>query len=126
MLYHYQVGIPRHIRLPRCVVALKYSNHALRECKRDRVAYDELPVLNTIDLGLCQVIEVEVNHGTIDKWVIRLPIDGRDDLVLAVVPMGPDLRWYVKTCWSNAASDSHLTLDRSKYDAPVEQEFFFV
>jgi hypothetical protein len=125
MLYHYQVGIPAHIKLPRHVVPLLYSNHALREAKSDKVAHYNLPILKTIDLEDCQVIEVEVVNDEAIKWVVRKPLDGLNDYVLVLVPMPGNLRWYVKTVWVNTVEDGHSTLDASRYDKPVEREYFF-
>ena len=125
MLYHFQVGIPRHITLPRRVVPLLYSNHALREAKSDRVAHYNLPIYKTIDLADCQVIEVEVVNDEPVKWVVRKALDTCNDYVLVLVPMPAGLKWGVKTVWVNELNDQHATLDTGRYQQPVEREYFF-
>ena len=51
--------------------------------------------------------------GRVAKVVVRAELDDVNDVVLVLIP-GPR-EWRVKTVWLNNRTDSHKTLDRSRY-----------
>ena len=58
-----------------------------------------------------EIVELEATDGKVTKVVARRPIrDTKWSLVLVIQADGT-----VKTCWANLTSDTHRTLDQSKY-----------
>lgn len=60
-----------------------------------------------------RVVEVEVIDGKVSKWVVRIELDAKRDLVLVTLPDG-----FVKTVWTNDANEHHATLNRRRYTHP--------
>lgn len=111
-LYHAEVGLPERYRHPACRVVLQYSLHALREARRDRYGMLDLP--DYVNLANYETVEVEITRERVSKIVVRGPMDDERDLVLVIIPKAGK-PWFVKTVWVNLKSDSHKTLDRSRY-----------
>lgn len=110
-LYHSDIRLPQGFRLPNRIVALRWTRHALNACEDDR--YGEIPCVPALDLATCRTVEVEVFGKRVNKVVVRTELDDEADMVLVLIP-GP-AEWTVKTVWINLKSDTHRTLDRSKY-----------
>jgi hypothetical protein len=108
VLYHAAIGLPKWFKAPTGVVAPRYGDHARFEAQVDRYGKIELP--KTIDLSKFKVIEVGVDNGKVAKVLFRGPLDATRDLCIVLAANG-----YVKTVWVNLRSDTHRTLDRSKY-----------
>jgi hypothetical protein len=93
-------------------IPLTFSKHAV-----DRVtdkSIDSRLVPRVIsDTSRTVVIETETedNGVTIVKQLIRHPYDAQNDLVIAVKRDG-----FVKTMWLNKKTDTHRTLDKTKYE----------
>lgn len=111
-LYHAEVGLPERYRHPACRVVIQYSQHALREARRDRYGMMELP--DFVDLSTYRTVEVEVTSGRVSKLVVRGALDEYRDIVFVLIPKAGK-PWFVKTVWVNLNSDTHRTLDRSRY-----------
>lgn len=111
-LYHKDIRLPEGFRLPCRVVTLEYSRHAQRAADDDR--YGMIPVLPILNLGLCEVIEVEIAGRRVEKMVLRTGLDAHNDVVVVVIPKTPN-HYFVKTVWINEKNDDHKTLDRSRY-----------
>lgn len=104
--YHKDIGLPHSYMLPKGLV-LRYAGHALdRSREKGIILPQRMP-------DKFEVIEVTMLKRRVTKWVVRFPASPVDDAVLAVLPDGT-----VKTAWINAKTDTHGTLDRSKYAAP--------
>lgn len=106
MLYHRDVGFPKDLSdgiTPD--TKLTYTRHALRAAEDERLGRLPQRVPEHFD-----VIEVEVVNKRVTKSVIRFRFTLKDDLVLVVLPDG-----VVKTVWVNAHTDSHRTLNTSRY-----------
>lgn len=115
MLYHFQLGIPSHIKeqLPEYLIRLRYSEHAKRAANDDRfqIAY-YLPA--TINPSRAKLIEVETDsEGIITKVVYRIALDSNLHLCLAIAHNGDS--WTVKTVWGQNALDNHSTLNKGRY-----------
>lgn len=107
-LYHRDIGFPCTVILPRGVFRLRYTQHALRECNRDRYGAFEPP--DTLDVTAGTPIEIELCNGRVVKAVYRAQFDDEFDVVLVINPDG-----LVRTAWLNRRDDHHRTLDRAKY-----------
>jgi len=113
-------GIPELLkvevaRLALANLPLHYTRHALSESLHDR--YGVLPAASfprTFNIhDSCELVEVESVDGSPDKFVVRKPVDARRSLVLVILRNGT-----VKTLWTNLNTDTHKTLDKSKFDRP--------
>lgn len=117
-LFHRDVWFPARItRQLSCLSGVRplvYSQHALRECRKDK--YGNIPVLSELDLSKFEVFEVEEDKKKIVKFVGRFPLDETRSLVLSCIPRDGHL--FVKTCWINLNSDNHHTLRRELYANP--------
>jgi hypothetical protein len=111
MLYHAEIGLPKWFKAPTATVTPRYGNHARFEAQVDR--YGKITLPRTIDLSKMQVIEVEVLEGRVTKILFRGTLDATRDLCIVLTA---DM--YVKTCWINLKSDTHKTLNKSKYNRP--------
>jgi len=111
-LYHFEIGLPKGFRLPDYVVALVWTRHAQQASRNDR--YRDIPQWKALNLASCETIEVEVTNKRVDKVVVRTSLDSTNDVVYVLIPKGSQ-PWVVKTVWINRQSDTHKTLDRSKY-----------
>lgn len=110
MKYHFEVGIPAHLKTKWGVIPLTYSQHAKREARGDRYLPIRLPA--KLDTNAAKVIEVETEGDVVTKVLYRVPYDTEHDLVLAVMPR----QRFVRTVWLNRKSDTHKTLKREEYD----------
>lgn len=90
--------------------ALTYTVHAHREACRDGVQHC-LP--NSIPATF-SLVEVETLEGKPFKWVVRFPLNGQLDMVMALTS-----DYIVKTVWVNRRNDAHATLNVHKYDRPT-------
>lgn len=114
MLYHVKFGFPKKLRLPAARVILNYTNHARAAAVGDR--YGNLTQLlpATLDPTTAQTVEVETENGVVVKVVYRIATGTDLDLVLAV-GYAPGRINYVRTVWANLASDTHTTLNPTRY-----------
>lgn len=112
MLYHKQLGLPSSIgEIVGKTYYCHFTKHALRACLNDRYGTIVPPRAFTVELD--SIVEIETGEHGIEKVVVRLPYKGGFDLVIAFIP--DDHFAEVKTCWLNAKSDAHETLDETKY-----------
>lgn len=113
MLYHFQLGFPETLKIKeQYTFNLTYSKHALRAAKTDRYGGMRLP--ESVVIPRDSIIEVESQDGLeVDKIVFRIPYPLKDDLDLCIVVIPS--KQFVKTVWFNKNTDTHPTLDRSKY-----------
>lgn len=108
-LYHADIGLPAGFRAPQDRVRLEWTRHADAE-RTDR--YGDIPRVATLPLSMFKVVEVGVEGNRVAKLVVRGHLDKSRDAVFVLIP-GKTYR--VKTVWINLRSDSHSTLDRSRY-----------
>lgn len=110
-LYHTEIGLPKWFTAPACTVSPRYGDHARFEAQVDRYGKIQLP--KTIDLSKFKVIEVGAEGQRVTKILFRGSLDAKRDLCIVLQPDG-----YAKTVWVNLKSDTHRTLDRSRYNVP--------
>lgn len=108
-LYHTDIFIPTDLKLPKGTIFLNYSRHAKRAAISDR--YGHIPLPDAINLSDYKVIEVEVIEDEVTKVLYRGQLDEERDLCIVLIPSSS----FVKTVWVNLRSDTHRTLDTSKY-----------
>lgn len=108
--YHADIGIPADVLGPEGGSALFYTLHAIRAAKHDGCA-DKLPA--TLPLSY-QLVEVETLAGKPVKWVVRIALDATRDLCLVV-----HYNYQVRTVWTNATTDTHATLNRTRYESII-------
>lgn len=110
-LYHSQIGIPESVKaqLPQGKLEVRYSFHAQESRFSDRYGY--IPEIKIIDTEAAKVIEVETEMGRVEKVVYRTSLDDKLDICIVVLVN----KHLVKTTWINRKSDTHKTLDASKY-----------
>lgn len=109
-------GIPTGLalRVAGAQLPLRYSAHALREAINDR--YGVLPACafpQTFQGAVWSLVEAETFNGILSKFVVRRVVDARRSLVLVIQVDGT-----VKTLWTNLNTDTHSTLDKSKFATP--------
>jgi hypothetical protein len=110
-LFHKDIGIPPPVSSgPQVGLRLTYRGHPI-----DRATQKEIGNLPQSVPANYTLIEVESSRGVPVKWVIRVPYDNADDLVIVLLPTG-----IVKTVWKNHRNDVHRTLNRSIYTMPVQ------
>ena len=111
-LYHSEVFMPEEFKTPVFRGVLRYGPHSLKEATTDR--YGEIPLPIEFHPEGARLIESEVRvigiNARVIKQLWRKPLDETRDLVMAITDSG-----YVKTVWVNLRSDTHRTLNRSRY-----------
>ncbi len=107
-LFHTTLGIPATLLRPDHGRGLTYGVHALDKAQQLSVE-DQLPQF----LSTHTLIELEVTYGRVSKWVVRVRLDATCDLCLAITDT-----YFVKTVWVNNRTDTHTTLNRSRYTSP--------
>lgn len=110
-LYHSSIRLPAGFVAPTGKVELRWTNHAKSECTKDR--YAVIPQFKALTLKRFAVIEVGMTDGNVSKIVFRGRLDDTNDVVIVLIPGSRE--WTVKTVWINRRTDSHKTLDASKY-----------
>lgn len=110
VLYHKDVFAPASVFRSPGVTRVRYGHHAVAAAESDRYGNLSRHLRPYVDMDEAEIVEVEVTNGEISKRVIRVPVE--DDLVLVLVINADG---FVKTVWGNRASDTHKTLDRSKF-----------
>lgn len=110
-LYHREIGFPAWFKAPTATVTPNYGTHARKEAFEDRYGHIALPA--TMDLSKYTVIEMEADGAKVVKILFRGALDARRDICVAMMANG-----FVKTVWVNLRTDTHRTLDRSKYVKP--------
>jgi hypothetical protein len=123
-LFHAEIGLPEKVLAGWLgkVYRLQYSKHAMGGILADRYGIPKA-MPKTLRLLRSQIFEVEVTAGAVSKFAVRIPAGAECftgprsglDLILVFVPDYDDTL-LVKTCWFNESTDSHATLDRSKYE----------
>lgn len=112
-LYHKDIRLPANFRgLPAASVDLKWTRHATEARSNDRYGY--VPAWERINLREAEVIEVDISSGILVHLLLRMPYDGRKDILMAVKPIARR-PWVVKTVWLNTVKDKHKTLNKSRY-----------
>jgi hypothetical protein len=113
-LYHKAVFWPRgkFAGLQGRVLALRYTAHATAAALNDRYGVIQLP--DSVMFDERNAVEMECVGKAVTKVVVRQPYDNEHDIVLAMIPTGPEFT--VKTVWLNRRDDQHFTLNRNAYE----------
>lgn len=111
-LWHSSIRLPDGFVAPTERVMLKWSQHADSERTADR--FGDIPQLKSLTLKRFSVIEVGTVGGRVFKILFRGTLSDGKDLCIVLVPNGTR-PWQVKTAWINKTTDTHKTLDHSKY-----------
>lgn len=114
-LYHTEIGLPEGFQKPVGRVRVSYGKHARKEAFQDRYGVIKLP--SFINLRRFRVIEVGMTEGKVSKILFRGTLDETRDLCIVLMPTSMEGVWFAKTCWTNITSDSHRTLDTSRYQS---------
>lgn len=113
-LYHYQIGFPATLTIPRFreCISLSYTRHAKQAARDELIDLSILP--RSTVLSRTKIIEVETDkNGDCRKLVCRMPFNRLWDIVLVLLMDGT-----VKTLWLNSVADNHPTLNHSRYTRP--------
>ena len=112
MLFHREVYLPpASQKLVGQKFPLNYSYHAMLACVRDNYGPVEKPPFE-VTITTENLIELEADEeGNLIKVVVRQTYDERRDISFAFFLSDG----YVKSVWTNLATDKHSTLDKSKY-----------
>ncbi len=111
LLFHKDVFIPEFAKKPLHEGEVRYARHALHVSGgTEAIQAIELP--REFDAKKATLIEAEVNPltGDVEKQVWRQPLDEQWDLCFPMMPGG-----FIKTVWLNARTDTHATLNRTKF-----------
>ncbi len=120
-VWHRDIGFPGWFNAkPTGVIPIKWTDHALEAAANDR--YVQLTVVPTqIDLSTFEVIEMRTDqerpHHPVGL-VLRKPWAHGLDSVLALRWHHVTGSWRVTTVWFNMTTDTHGTLDASRYERP--------
>lgn len=106
-LYHTDVYLPFQLNL-KGVLRPYYTAHARQAAASDR--YGTIILRDTLNLDSLKIVEVEIRAGRAVKIVGRMPYNNWLDITIVITAAG-----IVKTVWLNKKSDTHRTLDCSKY-----------
>jgi mannose-1-phosphate guanylyltransferase len=79
---------------------------------RERAAAKDFAIPDSLAVLAGMVVELEKEHATLTKLVVREALDARRDRVLVLIPA--DNAWLVVTAWTNATTDTHRTLDKRR------------
>jgi hypothetical protein len=114
VLYHKDIGFPSDVNIPtKGKFTLNYGNHARVESYRDRYGTIDLPP--TISLEDCDIIEIGVSENRLlSKLLVRRPHTPDFDICIVFHPDNG----FVRTVWLNSVTDTHSTLDATKYAEP--------
>ena len=112
-LYHEAVGFPANLKPWRRTLTLRATHHAQRASASDRYGAFQLP--KALPCGAVRPFEIAVTDGRIEKAAYRLPYDARFDVT--VVVMWPGV---IVSAWLNERTDTHATLNPSRYTNPKE------
>lgn len=113
-LYHRDKGFPEWFTAPTGRVKIAYGSHARKAANDDR--YGRLRLLQSITLDRFAVIEIGVENGRVAKMLLRGTYDDTRDLCIVLMPS--NRAWFCKTVWANLVSDTHKTIDYTRYLAP--------
>ena len=110
LLFHSEVFIPAAAANPIFEGRLTYGYHARNEALSDR--YGEIPLPSHFFAEGAKLIEAEfcTQRLRLTKQVWRQPLDDYRDLALVLSTGG-----FVRTVWVNVRSDTHKSLNKSKY-----------
>lgn len=120
-LYHAEVFMPEEAKKQAAALLfprLEWTQHAKLELVYDKYGCPEPHAVPKCFFGVAWVlIELEMTDGVATKYVFRRALhDARDrELIIVLRPLDKESALVV-TCWTNLKSDTHKTLDRSKYD----------
>lgn len=99
---------------------LVYTRHAQREIAQDKygvLSLEQIPLAiqcREWELVELEITETDVLGPVISKYVLRRQVTNRRSLVIVLRPESHTVA-NVITCWTNLNTDTHKTLDRSKY-----------
>lgn len=114
MLYHRDLGFPKNLKLPiGQTFLLSYSYHATEAARQDRYGAISLPKHLVIKKE--EIVEVEIEKSVAVKLVMRVHFSETLDLCLAILIQDQK----VKTVWLNKKEDVHKTLNKNKYEIPI-------
>lgn len=104
-LYHKDVFLPKELAIPQ-LSSLIVSRHAQTRSEQlnVRLPRDFIPQIG-------QVIEAEVVQGKLHKIVVRQPWNAAVDICYPLLVQTK----VIKTVWTNSRTDTHLTLDKTRY-----------
>lgn len=130
-LYHIDVYMPNNLiekvnRLKESIEDYRFSYHLKTQMEdvNDKKHYikderDFIDALNRMEEKQYLPFEVETfeNGGTVlvTKFVVRVPYDEKRDITLVIAPKGEDIA-VIKTAWLNYKTNTHSTLDASRYE----------
>ena len=101
MLYHKDVFMPR-VKLPTGTFKLEKTRHAEER---------GLKLPTCVNFAKVDIFEIEIENGKLTKVCYRTSYDKWDDIIVVVsIPSGR-----IRTAWKNSKTDSHRTLDLSRY-----------
>lgn len=111
LLFHKDVFIPEHARRPLHEGALRYGSHATHVTTSGGGHEDiELPKRFAASDATLIEVELDAKTGEVLKQVWRQRMNDEWDLCFPMLAGG-----FVKTVWLNHRSDTHKTLDKSKF-----------
>lgn len=90
---------------------MKYARHA-QHVSAGNGALSEIQLPTQFEASNATLVEAEINPetGAVEKQVWRMPLDDTNDLCFPMLAGG-----FVKTGWLHARSDTHATLQRTRY-----------
>lgn len=111
LLFHRDVYIPDHAKVPLHEGALQYSKHA-QHVASGAGDYDAIELPKEFSGRNATLIEVELNErtGAVEKQVWRQKLNDEWDLCFPMLAGG-----LVKTVWLNHRTDTHKTLNKAKF-----------
>lgn len=111
LLFHKDVFLPEFSKKPVYAGPLHYSQHA-RNVAQEGGGHGAIELPATLNSKEAVLVEVELDNrtGSVQKQVWRQPLNEEWDLCFPLIPGG-----VVKTVWLNHRTDTHKTLDKTKF-----------
>ena len=113
VLYHRDIGFPKWLKMKPVTVSLTYGSHSREEALSDRYGVINLPKRITIRPE--EIFEIEMVNNKPVKIALRTHHDVLNDIIIVLNTKDN----FVKTVWLNRKTDTHKTLDRTKYKNPI-------
>lgn len=111
LLFHKDVYIPDHAKVPLHEGALRYGHHATHVAAGGG-GHAEITLPLEFSAKNAVLVEVELNSrtGAVEKQVWRQNLCSEWDLCFPMIAGG-----FIKTVWLNHKTDTHKTLNKGKF-----------
>lgn len=110
--FHRQIGFPDEIDLPNGRIEINPSDHSRNRSENHK--HGEFDIPDEVYVHKDDIVELKTKNRTLWRYLIRISYNTEYDICIVLqVTTGE-----VVTAWRNKVTDTHESLDTSKYDHP--------